>query len=509
MPKSVWKSLPPTPDEEEEKKALLLQLKKEQSYEKYLEADVLGRIKWDPKQWDFIEETWSGKIRRSVYEIMIAGLNQGGKSTSLCGKAAFHATGLYPPNWKGRKWKHPITFAIGGETASSTRDLLVDRLLGPHDARGTGYIPAEEFDPEVDITRMGSGVPNQIESFRVKHYTDGVFDGYSKGFVFAYSAGWQRLAGYTLHEIFCDEEMAFNIYDEFSARLNATRGHLSISMTPILGETDLYLLFERGSGQRKNMRAIITFGVNDAAHMAQEHREHLVQKYANHPLAEARLHGRPVRGKGLVYTVPDELIAVDDFIVSEHWPQILGIDLPHTTGSFAAVRFAVNPVTDVVYLIGEYKAEGQAHEIYGGRLRAMGGDTVPCAWPHDAAREMTSGSTVADRYRQMGLNMLDQHAHVLTPEGHKSHAIFEAIDLLLDRMLTGRFYVFKSCTGFLDEKRKYRHDKGKVVRHQDDHLIDAAHKAIFMLRFAQVPGIRGSRTNEWRKQVQGYEFFGG
>lgn len=499
--------LPVDQAEEEEKKELLEKLAKEEAYAKYLEADVLGRIKWDPKQWEFIEETRNGKVLKKLHEIMIAGLNQGGKSTSLCGKAAFHLTGLYPPNWKGRRWKHPIVAALGGETASSTRDLLVDRLLGTTETRGTGYIPAGEFDPEADITRMPGGVPNQVESFRVKHYTDGKFDGYSKCYVFAYSAGWQRLAGYTLHEVFCDEEMAFNIYDEFSARLNSTRGHLSISMTPLLGETDLYLLFERGS--LDSMRGIINFGINDAAHMEEEHRKHLISKYANHPLSEARLHGRPVRGKGLVYTVPDDLLTVDDFTVPSTWAQIIGLDFPHTTGSFAATRFALNPVTDVLYLVGEYKSEGQSGDVYGGRVRAMGGGEIPCAWPHDAARQYTSGSTVADRYKKMGLLMLPEHGHVVTPEGHKSHAIFEAIDLLLERMLTGRFYVFKSCTGFLDEKRKYRHEKGKIVRLQDDHLIDSAHKAIFMLRFAQVPGHRGSRVNEWRQQLGGLDFFGG
>lgn len=437
---------------------------------------------------------------------MISGLNQGGKSTSLCGKCAYHATGLYPENWPGRKWKKPITFAIGGETASSTRDLLVDRLLGTPENRGGGYIPAECFDPEEDITRMPGGVPNQIESFRVKHYTNGVHDGYSKGYVFAYSAGWQRLAGYTLNEIFCDEEMDFPIYDEFSARLNATRGHLSISMTPLLGETDLYLLFERA--KKDSLRKIIVFGVNDAAHLDAEHRKFLMDKYENHPLAEARLHGRPIRGKGLVFTVPDELMVVDDFKVPSHWPQLIGLDFPHTTGCFAAAKLAINPENGFIYLTGEYKLDGQASEVYASRVRAMGGDAIPCAWPHDAGRQFTSGATVAERYRDLGLHMLDEYSHVLTRDGKKTHAIFEAIEVLLDKMIGGGFYVFKSCNGFLDEKRKYRHDKGKIVRGQDDHLIDAVLKGIFMLRFAAVPGRRVQRVDKWRTRVREYDFFG-
>lgn len=494
------------PEELIAREKLLQELEMEEQYRIYLESDILGRIQWDPKQWQFITETDNARgYRLKCKEIMIAGLNQGGKSTSLCAKASYHATGRYPKNWRGRKWTHPINFAIGGETASSTRDLLCDRLLGPPDKRGSGFIPSECFEPEEDITRMSGGVANQVESFRVKHFTDGKFDGYSKGYVFSYSSGWQRLAGYTLHEVFGDEEMDFLIYDEFSARLNFTEGFMSISMTPLLGETDLYVLFERGG--RGGLRHLINFGVNDAAHMSQAHRQQLIAKYEGHPLAEARLHGMPVRGKGLVYAVPDDMVVCEDFIIPSHWPRLIGIDLPHTTGCFAAILCALNPATDELFVIAEYKADGQASEIYASRVRAMGGDQIPVAWPHDGAREYTSGSTVAERYRQMGLNMLPEHAHIIDPQGRKVHAIFEAVERALDRMLTGRFQVFRSCTEFLSEKRKYRHDKGKIVKRQDDHLIDAMHKVILALHHASAGGERTS-VHEWRLKAGSYDFFG-
>ena len=496
--------------EQKRERLLREELELRARYQEILEKDILGRMVWDPKQWEFITETtpFRGKRRSEphVKEYMISGLNQGGKSTSLCAKAAYHLTGLYPEGWPGRKWEHPIVAAIGGETASSTRDLLVNRLLGPPEARGSGFIPAHTFDPDKDIVRMPGGVANQVESFRVQHHTGGKPDGHSTVYVFAYSAGWQRLAGYTLHEIWCDEEMDFEIYDEFSARLNATQGHLSISMTPLLGETDLYLLFERA--HKEDARRMIVFGINDATHLSAEHRSSLVAKYRNHPMAEARLHGRPVRGKGLIYTVPDEVLLVDDFQIPRHWRQIIGLDFPHTTGKFAAAKLAISP-EDVMYLTAEYKEEGLASEIYASRVRAMGGDRIPCAWPHDAGRAHTAGQSVADRYRSLGLNMTQKHAHILTRDGKTSHSVFEVIERLLDRMLSGGFYVFRSCPLFLDEKRRYRHDQGKILPKQEDHLIDAVHKAVLAERFARAPGDRrGSETAQWRKNLKEYDFFG-
>ena len=52
-------------------------------------------------------------------------------------------------------------------------------------------------------------------------------------------------------------------------------------------------------------------------------------------------------------------------------------------------------------------------------------------------------------------------------------------------MAPDRFKVFVSCQKFMAEKRRYKHDHGKVAKRQDDHLIDAMHKGIMMLRYAE------------------------
>ena len=453
---------------------LLKELAIENELVRRMEGDPLARIIPNKRQKDFLHS--------ECHETMFAGLNQAGKSTALCIKATYHLTGKYPDDYTGPRFNHPVNAAIGGETAQTTRDLLCDRLLGGAGHRGSGYIPREAVE-ENRIAKMSGGIPNQIDYFEVKHYNDqGVHDGYSKCFVFSYSTGWQRLQGYTLHWIGIDEEPPFTVYDEFSARLNATNGYMDISMTPLQGETELYLMFEEDSGES---RTLINYDIMDTDHMSDDDRARLIKKYTDHPLAEARLHGRPVRGEGLVYRTPDEVLAVQDFAIPDHWPKIIGLDFPHGTGFFAAVKIAINPEDDVAYLINEYKEQGRETPIYAERLRMMGGLTVPVSWPHDGARSITDGSTIASKYRDYGINMLSSCAHLITLDGKKTFAVMTIIEEMVDRMQSGRFRVVASCTGFLKEKRRYKHDAGRIAKKQDDHIIDAMHKAMMMLRYAE------------------------
>lgn len=455
---------------------LLEELRLEEELARRKEYDVLGRLAPNKRQWDF--------INCHSHETLFAGLNQAGKSTALCIKAAYHLSGLYPEDYVGVRFDKPISCAIGGETAQSTRDLLCDRLLGDISNRGGGYLPASTFDPEKNIKRLSGGITNQIDYFEVKHHDEhGRFDGYSKCYVFSYSTGWQRLQGYTLHWIGIDEEPPFPVYDEFSARLNATNGYMDISMTPLQGETELYMMFDESTNLEA--RFLLNYDIDDAQHMTDEDRTRLISKYENHPLAEARLHGRPVRGHGLIYNVPDELLFIEDFQVPSHWKKIIGLDFPHSVGNFAAAKLAYDEDNDIIYLTGEYKEDNKESYHYAHRALTMGAGKIPCAWPHDAGRSFTDGSTVAQRYRGLGLNMLKEFSHNINPEGKKTFAVMQVIEEVCDRMATGRFKVFMTCQQFMKEKRRYKHDAGKVAKKQDDHIIDAMHKAIMMLRFSE------------------------
>lgn len=459
--------------------------------------DLLGNITPNERQMDFINCTSK--------EVMLTGANQAGKSTALMMKFTYHMTGLYPTWYTGVRFDKPIAAALGGETAQSTRDLLVNRLLGPPEDRGAGYFPGGSFNPEEDITRMSGGVANQVDYFRVKHYdADGKFDGYSKAYVFSYSTGWRRLQGYSLDLVAIDEEPEMMVYEELSARTNATGGHVDIAMTPLRGETELYLMFEDPENEIKQL---INYDITRATHMDVNQREHLLKKYENNPLAEARLYGRPVASQGLIYNIPQHLLMVEDFQVPNHFSQIIGIDLAHTVGKWAAVKFARDDASGITYVVQDFKAENITLADFASRLLAMGGASIPVAWPHDAMRQSSNGTVVA-QLREWGVNVLPEAAHVVDRmTGTKSRAVMTIIETALDLMAQGMFcFMARGCQETLDEMRRYRHKEGKIVARQEDHCIDAMHKALMMLHLAKPSGYESPTQ---RLRIREEDFFGG
>ena len=61
---------------------------------------------------------------------------------------------------------------------------------------------------------------------------------------------------------------------------------------------------------------------------------------------------------------------------------------------------------------------------------------------------------------------------------------------MFQRMEDGKFKIFSTCRGFMEEKRMYHRDeKGKIVDLMDD-LICAVRYAHMMLRHARVRTVR-------------------
>ena len=83
-------------------------------------------------------------------------------------EVAYHATGRYPKDWKGRKFPRPVSILAGSESAELTRKGVQRLLLGPPQKReewGTGAIPKDC----IVSTSMKSGVPDAVSSIVVKN----------------------------------------------------------------------------------------------------------------------------------------------------------------------------------------------------------------------------------------------------------------------------------------------------------------------------------------------------
>ena len=486
---------------------LLEQIKKQEELRKRLAEEPFLTLVLNPRQVDF-----TNSLSR---ETALFGLNQGGKTVALLAKARYHLTGLYPKGYKGHRFKKPITAAMAGVTAQTTRDVLVNRLIGDVRDRGSGYLPKGCFDPNKDIVGLGGNVANQVDHIYVDwHDENGVVKGKSKCYFFTYMQGADRVMGYPLDWVGIDEECTFDVYDELSARLNATGGYMDISMTPMKGETKLYLHFR--DSQHKDFRQALFYDIRQAQHFSEEKKQELLTKYEHHPYREARLEGRAVAGKGLVYSCPDELIACNPFQIPKHYKQIIGIDLPHTTGAFAAVKLAIDPEQDVIYLTDYYRQSEQVWSVYAQACSRMGGKVIPVAWPNDGRlkgvdRGLGAGETLISQYKDFGLNVLRDPAHSVTIGGKKNTAISPIIDEICERMATGRFRVFSNLSDWFREKSQYRHDGTKLLSTNsfEPDGIDAMHKAVMMKRFAK-SGVEAdnpqlSGLNEMFEE----DFFGG
>lgn len=413
-----------------------------------------------------------------------------GVGKTICGamEDALHATGRYPAQWKGHKFRRPVTGLIAGYTNESVRDILQKALLGqPGDDKqiGTGTIPRECVGK---FTRK-AGVPDAVDSVRVRHFTDGVFDGWSKLMFRCYEQGPKKFMGTRFDFIHPDEEPPPEIWSQIiRGTLSIRDAIIYLTFTPENGMTEVV------NGFMNNLQrgqAIITATWDDAPHMTPEHREQKLKEFPEHE-REMRSKGVPLMGQGLVFPFPDENIVVDDMEIPRHWPQIIGIDFGWDH-PFAAVRLAWNRDSDCIYVVSEYAESKQLPPVHAAAINAWGG-WQPVAWPHDGLNtEKGTGDELVKQYRDARVNLLPEKAtnppRAGVKEGDGGNSPEAAILEMYERMAEGRWKVFKSCQKWLTEKRQYHRKDGKLVKLFDD-VISASRHAAMMLRHSRTEVIK-------------------
>jgi phage terminase large subunit-like protein len=420
-----------------------------------------------PKQSEFHEAGLAYRER-----LFLAG-NQLGKTLAGAFEEAVHATGKYPAWWKGRRFDGPTNSWVAGVTGESTRDTVQRALMG-RNRRGGGALRQDD---------MARGAPGLVDTLRVHHVTGGVstiaFKSYEKG-----REKWQ---GETLHRVWFDEEPPHDIYTEGLTRTNATGGLVVLTMTPLLGMSELMRIFLE---TRSADRHVTTMTIDDALHYTDEERARIVAAYPEHE-REARARGIPALGSGRIFPIADAAIAIDAFEIPRHWPVIGGIDFgwDHPT---AAVRLALDRDTDCVYVTHAYRLREATPVLHAANLKAWG-ERLLFAWPHDGLQHSPdSGAQLADQYRRQGLAMLRERATFADGTSGVEAGIFE----MLDRMQTGRWKVFRHLEDWFQEFRLYHRKEGRVVKLGDD-LISASRYAVMMLRHAQA-----AHDDAWSKPIK-------
>lgn len=423
--------------------------------------------------------------------------NRVGKTVTGAYEGTLHATGLYPDWWTEengcKRFNTKTDGWVAGKTNETTRDIIQKELFGnvvyikgKKTVDCTGLLPKHLVDRK--SIRWKQGVADLIDFVRVKH----VSGEWSSIGLKSYQQGRGAFEGTERHWIWLDEEPEQWIYTECVTRTATTQGIVMVTFTPLEGTTEMVDDFIKKADEGINL--LIQAGWDDAPHLKEDDKADLLKIFPEHE-HEARSKGIPYAGSGLIFPVKESEIIVEPFDIPNHWVRITGMDFgwDHPT---AAMNIAWDRDNDVVYLVDEYGASKKTPVEHAPHIRGLC-YYAPIAWPHDGVNsEKGTGNNLRDQYIDEGLKMLSERATF--EDG--SNSVEAGLMMMLMRMQKGQFKVFKHCTNWLEERRMYHREDGKIVKRKDD-FMDASRYALMMLRFAVTKPINKSKSNSRRSSA--------
>lgn len=433
-----------------------------------------------PKQIELIAAGKAHNIRALI------GGNGTGKSIWLGSETYYHMSGRYPEWWPGYKFTYPINGWLFSKDAKILREGLQEVMFGGigDEDIGTGLIPREDLlDEKGHLTTWAmAGTANCIGGFLVKHFTNGVFDGYSKCEFKTYDAGWAACQGPTRDWIGFDEDPNDpKIYAECLARLRGKDGrppgHFVAAFTPTFGFSEIYQsfvpngAFPPGGTHTSNPNKYtqkITW--KDVYHLSEAWKSSMLSewKIADPANILARTDGEAAMGSGRVYPIDEEFTVVPRFQIPTYWKRGLGIDPGQA--NFACVWLAQDPNTGIIYVYDEYKHGKVNYIIHVEAIRNRGDWIKGGLDPHEAVKPRDTGETVHSYLESNGL-------HLMAAKGDPD-ALRIRIRAMLD---SGSIKIMDTCIEIVKEIRTYRYDRddpNKIAKGQDDHRLDALMYAI-------------------------------
>jgi phage terminase large subunit-like protein len=440
--------------------------------------------------------------------------NQGGKTTCAAVMSAYHATGLYPTDFKGRRFDKATDGWVASESSTSTRDTAQALLCGPpnnDEMFGSGFLPRSMIVGKT----LSHGASGALDTVQVRHIGGGISTITFK----SYEQSVTKFQSKTLDWCWLDEEPPLDIFNEVLARTLATDGLVYVTFTPLHGLGRVVPFFRESNPARCLTRATYL----DAPHLAdQAKRDAVLGRFPKYQQA-ARLRGEPLLGDMRVLedveieTLVDPIRLRGNEVVHDTlgpldirgWRWIWGVDFG-IAHPFAAMLVAHDLDRDIVTIMAEIKITGGVPEIHAARMLSIAG-AVPVAWPHDgAAREKGSGETLASQYRKQGLNFLSSHSTFKEGGFSTESGVMD----MLSRMRSGRFKIAANITEWRVEAENWHRKDGLIVKEQDD-LLSGTRQALMMLRYAKpvAPGstMRGAyrnATNGGQPCVIGGDVFG-
>lgn len=454
--------------------ALLIKWKYNKAQKYFTDSGVTARSGY-PKHIEFFEAGATHHIRGFI------GGNGTGKSTSEGFETSLHMTGKYPEWWTGLKFTHPIDAWVCARETKNLREGIQEILFGgiTEEEIGTGMIPRVDLlddKKNLQVWAM-AGTTHCIGLFRCKHYTNGIFDGWSKCEFKTYAQGWKEFQGPTRHWIVLDEEPDdVKVYAECLARLRpkdgGKAGSLAAYFTPKAGQSHTYKAFvpfrgfAGGEHTQNPDKYTIIVSARKVPHLPSEYIKSLIEelKISDPMNIEACIDGIAAMGSGLVYPVDMEFVVVPKMPIPVHWPKAYGLDPGYA--NTAVLWLAQDPNTGIIYIYDEYKNGRVNYVIHADAIKARGEWLWGAIDKFEANKPRDTGETVQTYFESKGLNLV-------SATGNKDALIVRTRAMLEN----GTLKIMDNCVQIQQEINTYRfdtNDPNKVAKDQDDHLLDSS-----------------------------------
>ena len=315
----------------------------------------------------------------------------------------------------------------------------------------------------------GRGVTGAVETLLVRHVSGKL----SKLGFKTYEQGRRAYEGEAKDFVWCDEEPPMEVYMEILYRLLTTKGIILTTFTPLMGRSEVVNSFlEITDEQRMELSKYrVQAGWDDVPHLDEQEKKRLLATTPAYQV-QARTKGEPTLGKGAIYPFPEDQIAIDPFQIPDWRPRAYGLDVDWERT--ACIWGVMDPGTGTVYLYDEYYEPGGPHNAprnHSAAIRARG-DWIP------GVVDPASAYHQLQPFDNIGLNV--SHA-----DNNVELGILAAFELFA----TGRLKVFRSCTNWFAEYRKYQRTESfpnKPLK-RDDHLMDATRYLIVSGRQRMMP----------------------
>ena len=162
----------------------------------------------------------------------------------------------------------------------------------------------------------------------------------------------------------------------------------------------------------------------------------------------------------------------EPFEIPAHYKRLYAMD--PGWNCTAALFMALDPETDTAYIYAEYCGIEKEPTINAERIKSLNKGWIPgVVDPASHVRTQDAGKKLLSMYRALGLKLREARNDVEV-----------GIDMVYDRLSTGRLKIFRNLFEFRREYSAYRRINGHIVK-EKDHLMDCMRYLILNINYAK------------------------